>query len=97
MQHVQHHDAGKRPIRKRQPVSVSDDVDPWKAHDIGCDDIRPELLDVRSAAADIEDAAVRAAADQLPVEVVVQQPQRGFLFPNRAVFELPLAQALLII
>ena len=89
--------AHKGLVAECRPVRISDNVNAGKRQDIGRHDVRPDLLDVAGAAADFEDAAFGTAVDQLLKKVPVQQPQRFFLFPYRAVGDLPRVKALAIV
>jgi multidrug resistance efflux pump len=92
MQNVEHHHARKGSIREGQPVRIGDDIYTRKRQDIGGYDIGPEILDVSGSAADVENAALRAALQQSPVKITIQKPYRGLSFPNAAVAELALVK-----
>ena len=92
VQHVEHHHAGKEPVPEGKPMCVGDDIDTRKRQDIGTYDVRPEFLDVGRAAADVENASVGTALEQLPVKIPIQKANGFFLFPLGAVAQLALVQ-----
>jgi hypothetical protein len=73
-------------------MSIGYDVDPRKRQDVGGYDIGPEFLDESRAAADVENAALRAALKELPMKISIQQSHRFLFFPLSAVNNLTLIQ-----
>jgi hypothetical protein len=73
-------------------MSVRHCVDARKQQDVGGYDIRPEILDMRGSAADVENATFRATFKELPMKITVQQADRFLLFPLIAVNNLTLVQ-----
>ena len=73
-------------------MSIGDDIDTRKRQDVGGYDIGPEILDVGGSAADIENAAFGASIEQPPMEIPVEQADRGLFFPNAAMDNLALMQ-----
>jgi hypothetical protein len=78
----------KKTIRKRKLVSVRHNIDPWKMQDIGRNDIGTNFLDVSRSASDVEDGAFRTIFQEPPMEILVQETYRLFLFPHIAVNDL---------
>src|SRR5215213_7116936 len=75
-------------------MSIRYDIDPGERQDVSRHDIGSEFLDVSRAAANVENAAFRAAFEQLSMKIAVQEAYRTLLLPYVAMDDLALVKTI---
>src|SRR6516164_8681098 len=85
MQHVDHDDIGGAGVREREPLGISDTVEPRRGLDVGRHHVGQALLEVADAAADFDGAAAPAGGGDAVVKILVDEAQDRLTLPDTAV------------
>src|SRR6266404_76420 len=88
VQYVDHYHAGELAIGKSQAMRITDGIDSGERQNVDRQDIAPDLLDVRRAAADVEKWAIRACRRQSTMVIGIKYAQSRLIEPNTTMLNL---------